>query len=129
VVIIDVILISYKNEIIMINTFLYLAACLSRHHDKYDPNQFKTSLQKFFIESGDKNGGTEKRKRKINEKKLEGQIKQKNLSKNSASDIFESSEEDVESSGNEAANFRKNKRNNFDCISSFFSSGSSDSDN
>jgi hypothetical protein len=94
----------------MINTFVYLAACLSRHHDKYDPNQFKTSLQKFFIESGDKNGGTEKRKRKINEKKLEGQIKQKNLSKNSASDIFESSEEDVESSGNEAANFRKKKK-------------------
>jgi hypothetical protein len=94
----------------MINTFVYLAACLSRHHDKYDPNQFKTSLQKFFIESGDKNGGTEKRKRKINEKKLEGQIKQKNLSKNSASDIFESSEEDVESSGNEAANFRKHKK-------------------
>nr|CAH0107443.1 unnamed protein product [Daphnia galeata] len=102
------------------------AACLSRHKDKYDPNQFKTALQKFFIESGDRNGGADKRKRKVHEKELEGQIKQNNLSTSASETIFESSEEDLlESSENEAANDRKKKREkNLEFSSYFFSSDS-----
>ena len=99
---------------------------MSRHKDKYDPNQFKTALQKFFIESGDRNGGADKRKRKVHEKELEGKIKQNNLSTSASETIFESSEEDLlESSENEAANDRKKKREkNLEFSSYFFSSDS-----
>ncbi len=68
-VIIDEILISYKNEIIMINTFTYLAAFLSLHYDKYDPNQFKMSL-KFFLLNLEIKMGAQRKEREKSKKKV-----------------------------------------------------------
>ncbi len=47
----------------------FLAACLSRHKDKYEPNQFKVAMQQFFSESV----GSEKRKKIMQEWKLRGE--------------------------------------------------------
>ena len=68
------------------------------------PINSKRLYKSFFIESGDRNGGSEKRKRKIQERKLNGQAKTKHMSNNSANEPFESSDEDVVSSENDEAN-------------------------
>jgi hypothetical protein len=53
----------------MINTFTYLAAFLSLHHDKYDPNQFKMSL-KFFLLNLEIKMGAQKKEREKSTKKV-----------------------------------------------------------